>query len=201
MKPVHERTQADLLAAVAADPKFFHTNPGMHGPEVVAMERILRAMAADLPCVNVLEWGAGGSTVYFTRFLAGLGVNYTWTSVEHDIQWAKALEPHLDTAFAQVCLFTCDGDPRQNRKLPMDDYVNFPRSLHRQWDLILVDGRRRRRCLLEAPRCLQPHGVCLLHDAERVYYHCAMEVFPIRRFLAGTRLWAGQHLAGGPWVS
>ena len=47
------------------------------------------------------------------------------------------------------------------------EYVEFPHTLNRQFDLIVVDARFRRRCLEEAHRSLKPHGVVFLHDAQK----------------------------------
>ena len=49
----------------------------------------------------------------------------------------------------------------------MSDYFNYPSSLGVKFNLILIDGRRRRECLETASRLVTPTGVVVLHDAER----------------------------------
>ena len=81
-----------------------------------------------------------------------------------------------------------------DRQIDMDDYVDYPRRLGRQFDLILVDGRKRRRCLIEASHLMKPGGVTLLHDAHREYYACAFEEFYVQSRI-GTILWTGSQSA------
>jgi hypothetical protein len=63
------------------------------------------------------------------------------------------------------------------------DYVSLPASLGRRFDIVIVDGRKRRRCLLEASRFLSDNGIVILHDAWRSYYQCAFEAYE-----SGTRV-------------
>lgn len=82
------------------------------------------------------------------------------------------------------------ADRAADRAADLDGYVSLPARTGRRFDLVLVDGRKRRRCLLEAARLLRPGGVVLLHDAWRPYYRRGFAAFPHhRRF--GDLLWAG----------
>ena len=54
----------------------------------------------------------------------------------------------------------------------------------------MVDGRKRRRCLLEASALLSDSGIVVLHDAWRTYYQCALETYPFARHI-GDELWVG----------
>jgi hypothetical protein len=67
-------------------------------------------------------------------------------------------------------------------------YVNFPKEVGGPFDLIVIDGRYRRRCLLVAPEVLAPGGVVLLHDAERTHYHPSLDIYPHVRMLKTGRL-------------
>lgn len=77
-----------------------------------------------------------------------------------------------------------------SREADLDDYVAVPASLGRRFDLVLVDGRKRRRCLLEAARLLQPDGVAVLHDGWRPHYQCAFAAYRHHRRV-GDELWVG----------
>lgn len=72
----------------------------------------------------------------------------------------------------------------------LDDYVSLPSKLDTEFDLVLVDGRQRRRCLLEAMPLLHRRGAALLHDAQRPYYHCAFDEFVSGRRI-GDEFWIG----------
>ena len=72
------------------------------------------------------------------------------------------------------------------------DYIEFPLSLNRKYDFILVDGRSRRRCLHMASTLLNLGGFVILHDAQRKHYHEGFTAFKYGRQLC-TRLWIGSQ--------
>ena len=62
----------------------------MMDPESVSM---YCEFLAFLPAkADVLEWGLGGSTLFFPKYVEG----GTWTTIEHDVQWAAKLQSHID---------------------------------------------------------------------------------------------------------
>ncbi len=145
------------------------------------------------PHVDVLEWGSGGSTVYYTKFLREKGVSYTWTSVEYNKRWYERVSDLVKSdPNTKLVLFDVGNDVLRQRDLPMDEYVNYPATLGKKYDVIFVDGRKRRRCVLEAARLLNPRGVVLLHDARRTFYHCAFAAYPDSRILLWSGLWQGK---------
>jgi hypothetical protein len=77
-----------------------------------------------------------------------------------------------------------------DRHADLDTYVAGPSRLNLRFDAIFVDGRKRRRCLLEARRMVADDGVVILHDAQRPYYHCAFSAYPASRRVA-DELWVG----------
>lgn len=159
------------------------------------MEDLLLQQSEIRKCVRVLEWGSGGSTVYYPRYLTGFAVPYYWVSIEYNRNWwEKVLEEVKTDSCIRVVLFDCGNSRLRQRKTQMDEYVNYPSTLGMTWDLILVDGRKRRRCLLEASKLLSPGGVVVLHDAQREYYHCALDSFKEGKFLPDSKLWVGGQL-------
>jgi hypothetical protein len=84
-----------------------------------------------------------------------------------------------------------------DRHADLDTYVAGPSLLDLRFDAILVDGRKRRRCLLEARRLVADDGVVILHDAQRPYYHCAFSAYPASRRV-GDELWVGMPQPGDP---
>jgi hypothetical protein len=82
-----------------------------------------------------------------------------------------------------------------DRAADLDSYVDYPRSVGIHFDVIIVDGRKRRRCLLTALDMMAQHTVVLLHDAFRTYYHPAMQAYPVSRFI-GDELWIGARHDG-----
>lgn len=167
--------------------------PLMRERQIAFLEETL--LGFGKPHLDILEWGAGGSTRHFTRLLKAHGISYRWISIEHDAAWHKTAAAALCDDHDIEVKWIDAGTSQDNwRTTPMNDYVDYPATLNRQFDFILVDGRKRRRCLLEAKRLLKPEGMVCLHDAQRSYYHCALSAYPSSRFL-DRELWCGTNRA------
>jgi len=179
-------------------PVYFQRYPCMPGCDVRELELRLALQCEKSPdrTLHVCEWGCGGSTVYFTSQLAERNLtNWSWTAIDHDAEWSNCIREIVNPN-VRVVLFDKQGiDPRAERDLDMEDYITFPRSEKRTYDLVIVDGRRRRRCIMEARELLSPIGICMVHDAQRSYYHCAMSMFPQSMFVPGTQWWIGRVAA------
>lgn len=164
--------------------------PQMLPSEIRVMEELLVSYGSS---VDVLEWGSGGSTVYYTNFLKDKGISYTWTSVEYNKVWYEKISDLIkNDSSTTLALFDVGNTDLRQRYTQMDEYVAYPAKLGKKYDVIFVDGRKRRRCLLEAQRLLKPGGTVLLHDARRTYYHCAFYVYPDSRILLWSGLWQGK---------
>jgi hypothetical protein len=165
--------------------------PLMTQSEIFFLEDSLLALARKTARLHCLEWGAGGSTVHFTQFLDSHGIDYRWLSLEHDRTWfeqvAAATEGNRKVQLRHIDIGP--GDPHW-KHVTMDSYVDFPRTLRRKFDFILVDGRKRRRCLIEAASVAKPGGIVALHDASRPHYHCAFAQYRVSHF-ALPELWIG----------
>ena len=143
--------------------------------------------------IDVLEWGSGGSTVYFTQFLKNKGIAYTWTSIEYSKVWYEKISSILkDDKNVSIVLFDVGNTNVKQPDIPMNEYVVYPSTIGKKYDVILVDGRKRRRCLLEASKMLKPGGVVLLHDARRAHYHSSFSAYPDSRMVLWTGLWVGK---------
>ena len=184
-------TRADLLSQPMT---YFERYPCMTGADVVELERLLayKVQSASKP-VDVLEWGLGGSTVYFTQFLRQVGSNWSWLAIEHDKQWHDKIIPNLGS-LTEVWLYDKLGADPRARQTDMTDYVEAPLRAEppRLYDIIIVDGRYRRRCLLTAAKSLKSSGLCLLHDADRSYYRSAYSAFRSHGRIPGTQWWCGR---------
>lgn len=164
--------------------------PQMSSEETAVMERILSSYG---PHLDVLEWGSGGSTVYFAQFLRDEGISYTWTSIEYNRIWHERISHVVrDDKCVDLVLFDVGNTELRQRYTSMEEYITYPATLGKKYDVILVDGRKRRRCLLEARNLLKPDGVVFLHDARRTYYHCAFSAYPDSQVLLWTGLWQGK---------
>jgi hypothetical protein len=174
--------------------------------------------------VDVLEWGAGRSSLWYSSALAWQGLLGSWLALEHNREFfvgevAPELTSRASAAYVLSERLGADGpepgdgelnggptlrvvvfdagelrpfDPgrEDDRRADLDNYVGLPAALGRRFDIVLVDGRKRRRCLLEASALLNDGGIVVLHDAWRTHYQCAFEAYPFARRI-GDELWVG----------
>lgn len=166
--------------------------PLMKRSEIRHLENALVRLFNDYDRpLEILEWGSGGSTHHFTDFLEKNNIPYTWTSLEYNKNWYQKISKEVvENQKIQMYLFDVGNNSLRQRETNMDGYINFPKTTGKKFDLMLVDGRKRRRCVLTAKDILSPKGVVFLHDAQRKYYQCVFDVFPGSRLL-GVSLWRG----------
>lgn len=151
------------------------------------------------PSMSVFEWGSGGSTVFLAQ-RAGRVV-----SIEYDQTWCQAVEARLRKAGLQnvrLRYFPPErgGDEPLYRSSDREfSGLNFRRYVESvlefpdaSFDVILVDGRARRGCVVAALPKLKAEGVLVLDNSDRAdtAEACAL--------LSGPE-WAARHFPGpGP---
>ncbi len=102
----------------------------------------------------VFEFGSGNSTIFYAQ-RTGIVV-----SVEHDKEWFdKITSSKPENAEMIFCELERDGD-----------YCRMPVKLGEEFDIIIVDGRDRVNCCIQAVEALSPNGVVVLDDSERPDY-------------------------------
>lgn len=119
------------------------------------VERFLAARAG----ARVFEYGAGASTAWLARRAGEV------TSVEHHAGWHGALGT-LIAEHKNVTLW--------HRELEGDGYIDAIAEAGGQFDLIVVDGRRRIECLTRAIPFLKPDGIVLFDDSGRGRYRAGI---------------------------
>ena len=108
---------------------------------------------------TVFEFGSGNSTFFYSKY-AGVVV-----SVEHDKGWYDTiLENRPDNSEIIFCELQRDGD-----------YCRMPVKLEEKFDIIIVDGRDRVNCCINALDALSSNGVVVLDDTEREFYKPAVD--------------------------
>ena len=154
---------------------------------------------------KMLEWGGGGSTLYFPKLVE----NYV--SIEDSLEWYEKLKPQLldnvefyyvpiheekfdddlDKNAADILSGPLDTEVRDNivywsTRGNFDwhcgiDYIKKPMELsHKNYDVILVDGRCRAMCAYMAKYLLKDDGHLLFHDFNnRTYYHGILKYYEI----------------------
>jgi len=108
---------------------------------------------------KVLEFGSGASTVWLSRLTSNL------VSIKHHPDWYETVKSTLDNDS------TCQSVDL--RLLPLPYYSVCDEFPDEYFDLIIVDGRDRMKCLEASIRILKPGGILMLDDAQRKRYERA----------------------------
>ena len=124
--------------------------PWVNYPAIQLLNERLR------PELTVFEYGAGYSTLYFAAHCAAV------TTVEHDRAWFEEVRRQ---APEHVTLLHRAAGP---------GYWNAAVETGQAYDLVLVDGLERARCLPCAVGALSEAGVVLLDDSHREAYQPAL---------------------------
>jgi len=197
----HIRKEDSLRKSVEKGISFMR--PMMKHREIDVIEEILINKKPKM----CLEWGSGYSTLYFPKMLDDRA---KWFSIEHDTDWYGKIS-NLVSIAGKEALAGLEKVSHYNIK-PDDPslkgscyggtngydfrtYIHFPEQLGK-FDFILVDGRRRVRCLLAASQMIKDDGIVILHDANVSRYHEPFCLFNNKCQFKDLR----KNLAGGIWV-
>ena len=161
--------------------------PWMDQIEIETVQKLL--VSLEKQHLEILEWGCGGSTEYFTQFLREQNISYHWTSIEHNPEWFHKIAKRLENdTKIEMHLFELVSPDSSEEDVCKQEYITFPASLQKRFDFILVDGRQRARCLEQASQLINPNGIVMLHDASRRKYYSAFHRYPNSKFLR-PRIW------------
>ena len=122
---------------------------------------ILDKLLLELKPERCLEWGCGGSTLYFPE----VHKEYikSWLSVEHDKNWYDEISKKCP----------------KNACLVYEDFPKYITTPEGKFKFILVDGRQRLACLqsIKDKDLLAPGGIVVLHDSGRLRYRPGFTLF------------------------
>ena len=131
---------------------------------------------------RVLEYGCGASTIWFSK--RALSVE----SIEHDRGWFEKVVLALQQEHVKnVSLHHIPWDN------DYENYVQAGRILgakSRGFDVVIVDGRRRVKCVKAIAEFVAPDGMIVLDNAERMIYE------PAHKFLSD---WFVKRTSNGIW--
>lgn len=153
------------------------------------------ALVARLPPTpSVLEFGSGGSTLFWLCLGASV------ISVEHDDAWARDVREEVSRSFGEGARFeqrvvppdplpqdapisdlTAMSTDEAYSGMTFDRYVRAAGDLRpHSIDLLLVDGRARSATLLANADTVKPGGILILDNSERSEYQNAMRALEAR---------------------
>jgi predicted O-methyltransferase YrrM len=123
------------------------------------------------PSHRIFEWGGGGSTLFFLK--KGCRV----TTVESSAEWVQELEQQIralgpaarsrwDLRFVAIA---------DNNDPAVPKYIGQVAD-GAPWDLVMVDGWSRMKCLLEGMSYVKPGGVLVLDNANQKQFDSVPDV-------------------------
>lgn len=113
--------------------------------------------------INIFEYGSGASTWWFCNYCDLNNVKAQIISVEHDADWYNEIKKYDLPNLTLI-----------NHPLPYDTVINdFPDN---HFDIILVDGRHRNKCIKAAISKLKNGGWLILDNSEREYYQAGKDL-------------------------
>lgn len=135
---------------------------------------------------SVFEYGSGASTLWLARRA------HRVTSIEHDAQWHKVIKSRL-LAYPNVKLrfVPPDGDTQRDehyasakpnaRGDTFSAYVQAINDEGGEFDLIVIDGRCRSRCMEIAPLYLKSDGLIIFDNSGRKRYRASIAASGLSR--------------------
>ncbi|MEM9472614.1 MAG: class I SAM-dependent methyltransferase [Pseudomonadota bacterium] len=130
--------------------------PWMCDPAVQQLDKLV------FPGARILEWGSGGSSIFFAERGADV------ICVEHDRSWARLVRSELGRRGLSERVTIKQIDLTAN-------YVGIVDGLDGRFDLVVVDGRRRVECVHKARNRVVAGGWLVLDDSDRQAYSPAVE--------------------------
>jgi hypothetical protein len=139
--------------------------------------RIVDQFLRDRGGARVFEYGSGASTVFLARRAS------TVESVEHDKDWWQRLQPVLTPFGGANCRLV---EPRKSHSpqyaslkrghtgLEFHEYVHAIDLTTGDFDLIVIDGRCRSRCLEVAVPRLRQGGMIVFDNSARSRYRASI---------------------------
>lgn len=147
--------------------------PQMTAAEVIQFELQLAGLS------SLLEFGCGGSTLVAARQVRRI------VSVDSDAAWLAKVQADLAGAAVEFTPVHIDIGPVGDWGYPTDEgrLRDWPRYHSQIWrgmggspDAVLIDGRFRVACLLQAIIHCKPECVFLFHDfTDRPHYHAVQK--------------------------
>lgn len=113
---------------------------------------------------NLFEYGSGNSTLFFAKQVQFV------RSIEHDEKWYHKIKPTLPSN-AHISHISIANKQAYETAILQEN---------KNYDIILIDGRERLKCLKNAVQRLTPQGVVILDDTERPKYS---DAFPFMQSL------------------
>jgi precorrin-6B methylase 2 len=150
--------------------------------------------------MTVWEYGSGSSTLYFARRVKQI------YSIENDKDWYTHLSTRIEAeSVKNVCYALIEAEEADNKELNSiyiskstiiygGDFEKYTRSIDsvpdNSLDIVLIDGRARRACIVHAIPKIKPGGYLIVDNSDRSYY------FEGNDILFDEKKWKSMHFVG-----
>jgi hypothetical protein len=104
----------------------------------------------DFTAFNVFEFGSGNSSLYWSSRAKSV------VSVEDNLDWFNIVK--IKSKVNHALIYRADES----------DYVNALAEQGRKFDIIVIDGNHRLKCTTEAINMIDPDGIILLDNSDRL---------------------------------
>jgi len=109
--------------------------------------------------ITVYEYGSGNGTLWWAKHVKHV------TAMEHHQGWAEKISKNAPN---NVTILQADLAPQGN-------YASAINQSNKKYDIIVVDGRERVNCAINAASALSKKGVIIWDNSEREHYIQGME--------------------------
>jgi predicted O-methyltransferase YrrM len=124
---------------------------------------------------NLLEWGSGLSTLMLADVAAHRGGHLV--TLDNDPKYLGAVSKAVPDQSSITALAVDLIGPRNNQSDPELNYTTLPLSFDRDFDFVLIDGRRRLECAFCSLLLTHAESVIVLHDYRRTRYQLVHSFF------------------------
>ena len=138
----------------------------------------------------MLEYGSGGSTLYFSKLVK------EYYSIEHNLEWYNKIVNTIDalpntkifhierdlhtSGNSRIIASSLDTLEQSSRFQDFYKYIHFPAQLNTKFDAVLIDGRARPECGKFIKSYLTPNAYIFVHDYwPRKHYHVLADLYEL----------------------
>ena len=124
------------------------------------------------PKMQVLEFGAGGSSVFF------LNRNINLFSIEHEEVWIHEVKKRVSSIhFAKWSPYLVLSKDKDSSVPHVDDYLAPLKKIsNSSLDIVFVDGRHRVESIRRSMNLLKDGGIIILDNSDRTHYEDAFKL-------------------------
>lgn len=140
------------------------------------------------PNHKMLEWGCGGSTLFFPDYVE------KYYSIEHNENWYNEIKDQVKENVTIVNIqresdtgnlksSNYEGLDKTSRYKDFNKYIKYPAKFETIFDAVLIDGRARPECGKFITNYISNDSIIFVHDyfdkKHRAHYHVLEEQYKV----------------------